>query len=70
VSGGSDYWLYEEATTVSGPGYTRYLLNSLSTSSLPARRPTPGVLSREREFSESYTAVYRKFKESLDIVED
>lgn len=40
--GGSDYWHYEEATTVSGPGYTRYLLNSFSTSSLPARRRISG----------------------------
>jgi hypothetical protein len=30
-----DYWLYDEEMTVAGDGYTRYLLNSFSTSNLP-----------------------------------
>src|SRR5688572_2526233 len=69
--GGADYWLHEEATTVSGPGYTRYLLNSLSTSSLP------GATSDFWEFRvtdeaarKRYAATYRKFKESLEVGED
>ena len=69
--GGDDYWHYEEATTVSGPGYTRYLLNSLSTSSLP------GATSDFWEFRvadeaarKRYAAAYRKFKESLEVGED
>ena len=69
--GGNDYWVHEEATTVSGPGYTRYLLNSLSTSSLP------GATSDLWEFRvadeaarKRYAAAYRKFKESLQLGED
>jgi hypothetical protein len=69
--GGADYWHYEEATTVSGPGYTRYLLNSFSTSSLP------GATSDFWEFHAAdddsrrrYAAAYRKFKESLEVGED
>ncbi len=69
--GGADYWLHEETTTVSGLGYTRYLLNSLSTSSLP------GATSDFWEFRvvddearKRYAIAYRKFKESLEVGED
>lgn len=69
--GESDYWGYDEETTVSGPGYTRYLLNSFSTSSLP------GATSDFWEFRvadesarKRYAAAYRKFKESLQVGED
>lgn len=66
-----DYWLYDEEMTVFGDGYTRYLLNSFSTSTLPGAsselwefRATDGE-SRKR-----YAGVYKKFKDSLDIGQD
>lgn len=69
--GGADYWIYEDETTVSGPGYTRYLLNSFSTSSLP------GATSDFWEFRaaddssrKQHAAAYRKFKDSLEVGED
>jgi hypothetical protein len=69
--GGADYWHYEEATTVSGPGYTRYLLNSLSTSSLPgATSDFWEFRVADDEARKRYAAAYRKFKESLEVEED
>jgi hypothetical protein len=69
--GGADYWVYEEATTVSGPGYTRYLLNSLSTSSLPgATSDFWEFRVADEETRKRYAATYRKFKESLEVGED
>ena len=69
--GGDDYWHYEEATTVSGPGYTRYLLNSFSTSSLPgATSDFWEFRVADEETRKRYAAVYRKFKESLEVGED
>ncbi|MEY2564565.1 MAG: hypothetical protein QOH88_2758 [Verrucomicrobiota bacterium] len=69
--GGADYWIYDEETTVSGKGYTRYLLNSFSTSSLP------GATSDFWEFRAAddssrkhYAAAYRKWKDSLKVGED
>ena len=69
--GGEDYWIYEEATTVSGPGYTRYLLNSLSTSSLPgATSDFWEFRVANEEARKRYATAYRKFKESLEVGED
>ena len=69
--GGADYWHYEEATTVSGPGYTRYLLNSLSTSSLPgATSDFWEFRAADEDSRKRYAAAYRKFKESLEVGED
>jgi hypothetical protein len=69
--GGHDYWSYEEATTVSGPGYTRHLLNSLSTSSLPgATSDFWEFRVADEEARKRYTAAYRKFKASLEVGED
>lgn len=69
--GGDDYWVYEEATTVSGPGYTRYLLNSLSTSSLPgATSEFWEFRVTDEEARKRYAVAYRKFKESLEVGED
>lgn len=69
--GGEDYWLYEEATTVSGPGYTRYLLNSLSTSSLPgATSDFWEFRAADEDSRKRYAGAYRKFKESLEVGED
>jgi hypothetical protein len=69
--GAADYWIYDEETTVSGDGYTRYLLNSFSTSSLP------GATSDFWEFRAAddnsrkrYAAAYRKWKDSLKVGED
>ena len=66
-----DYWLYDEEMTVSGNGYTRYLLNSFSTGTLPGAsselwefRVTDG------ESRKHYAATYKKFKDSLEIGED
>lgn len=69
--GGADYWHYEEATTVSGPGYTRYLLNSFSTSSLPgATSDFWEFRAADEDSRKRYAAAYRKFKESLEVGED
>lgn len=69
--GGADYWAYEEATTVSGPGYTRYLLNSFSTSSLPgATSDFWEFRVADEEARKRYAAAYRKFKASLELTED
>ena len=69
--GGADYWVYEEATTVSGPGYTRYLLNSFSTSSLPgATSDFWEFRVADEEARKRYAAAYRKFKASLELTED
>ena len=69
--GGADYWLYEEETTVSGKGYTRYVLNSFSTSSLPgATSDFWEFRSADESSRKRHAAAYRKFKESLDIGED
>lgn len=66
-----DYFLYDEEMTVAGGGYTRYLLNSFSTSTLPG---ASSVLWEFRVTDEKsrrdYSAIYKKFKESLDIGED
>jgi hypothetical protein len=71
VSGGSDYWLHEEETTVSGNGYTRYVLNSLSTSSLPgATSDFWEFRVADEEARKRYAAAYRKFKESVEVGED
>lgn len=68
---GGDYWVYENAATVSGPGYTRYLLNSLSTSSLPgATSDLWEFRVADEETRKRYAASYRKFKESLEVGED
>jgi hypothetical protein len=69
--GGDDYWVYEEATTVSGPRYTRYLLNSFSTSSLPgATSDFWEFRVADEEARKRYAAAYRKFKASLELTED
>ena len=52
-------------------GYTRYVLNSLSTSSLPGATSDFWEFRAADESSRKrYAAAYRKFKESLDIGED
>jgi hypothetical protein len=71
VSGGSDYWLYEKATTVRGSGYTRYVLNSFSTSSLPGATSDCWEFRAADESSRKrYAAAYCKFQESLQVGED
>ena len=71
MSGGSDYGFYEEETTVSGKGYTLYVLNSLSTSSLPGATSDFWEFRAADESSRKrYAAAYRKFKESLQVGED
>jgi hypothetical protein len=69
--GGADYWSYEEETTVSGPGYTRYLLNSFSTSSLPGATSDFWEFRADDDSSrKQHAAAYRKFKDSLEVGED
>jgi hypothetical protein len=65
------YWIYDEESTVTGPGYTRYRLNTLSTSRLP------GAESVFWEFQvaddaarKRHAAKWRQFKESLEVEED
>ena len=62
-----DYWLYDEETTVNGAGYTRYVLNSFSTSTLP------GAASIQWEFRvadeharKRYAETYRRFNDSFE----
>jgi len=66
-----DYWLYDEEMTVAGDGYTRYLLNSFSTSNLPgAGSELWEFRATDEESRKRYTAAYKKFKDSLEIGED
>ena len=65
------YWIYDEECTVTGPGYTRYRLNTFSTSGLP------GAESVFWEFQvaddgarKRHAAKWRQFKESLEVEED
>lgn len=65
------YWLHDEESTIEGPGYTRYQLNSFSTSSLP------GAASVFWEFQvadeaarKRYAPLWRRFKDSLEVEED
>ena len=63
VSGGSDSRFYEEETTVSGKGYTRYVLNSFSNSSLPGATSDFWEFRAADERSRKrYAAAYRKSK--------
>jgi hypothetical protein len=66
-----DYWLYDEELSVAGDGYTRYLLNSFSTGTLPG---ASSVLWEFRAADDNsrrrYAPLYRRFKDSLDIGED
>ena len=66
-----NYWIFDQEITVEGPGYTRYILNRFSTSGLP------GATSDYWEFRvsdesarERYAAMWKRFKESLEIGED
>ena len=65
------YWGYDEETTIAGKGYTRYLLNSFSTGTLPG---ASSVLWELRVADESarkrHAAAWRRFKDSLEIGED
>jgi len=65
------YWIYDEESTVTGPGYTRYRLNTFSTSGLP------GADSVFWEFQvadagarKRHLAKWRQFKESLEVEGD
>jgi hypothetical protein len=66
-----DYWLYDEEMRVAGDGYTRYLLNSFSTSNLPgASSELWEFRATDDESRKRYSAVYKRFKESLETGED
>jgi hypothetical protein len=66
-----DYWLYDEETTVTGDGYTRYLLNSFSTSRLPGATSIQWEFRAADEDSRKRrAAAYRRFKDSLITSED
>jgi hypothetical protein len=66
-----EYWGYDEEMTVAGNGYTRYLLNSFSTSTLPgASSELWEFRTTDDESRKRYAAVYKKFKDSLNIGED
>jgi len=66
-----DYWLYDEEMTVAGEGYTRYLLNSFSTSNLPgAGSELWEFRAKDEESRKRSGAVYKRFKDSLEIRED
>jgi hypothetical protein len=66
-----DYWLYDEEMTVAGNGYTRYLLNSFSTSNLPgASSELWEFRATDEESRKRSSAVYKRFKDSLEIGED
>lgn len=66
-----DYWLYDEEMTVAGNGYTRYLLNSFSTSNLPgAGSELWEFRAKDEQSRRRYAAAYKRFKDSLEIGED
>lgn len=66
-----DYWGYDEEMTVAGNGYTRYLLNSFSTGTLPgASSELWEFRTTDDESRKRYATVYKKFKDSLNIGED
>jgi hypothetical protein len=65
------YFHYDEESTVSGAGYTRYRLNDFSTSSLP------GAASAFWEFKvadeatrKRYEPLWKRFKDSLEVEGD
>ena len=62
-----DYWLYDEETTVNGAGYTRYVLNSFSTSNLPGARSIQWEFRVADEHARKrYAEMYRRFKDSFE----
>jgi hypothetical protein len=66
-----DYWSYDEEMAVAGNGYTRYLLNSFSTSNLPgASSELWEFRAKDEESRKRFSALYKKFKDSLEIGED
>lgn len=66
-----DYWLYDEEMTVAGDGYIRYLLNSFSTGTLPgASSELWEYRSTDENSRRRSAALYKKFKDSLQIGED
>lgn len=65
------YFVYDEESTVSGAGYTRYRLNEFSTSSLP------GAASVFWEFQvadeaarKHYAPLWKRFKDTLEVEGD
>jgi hypothetical protein len=57
--------------TVAGDGYTRYLLNSFSTGTLPgASSELWEFRSTDENSRRRSAALYKKFKDSLQIGED
>ena len=62
-----DYWLYDEETTVNGAAYTRYLLNSFSTGTLPGARSIQWEFRVADEHARKrYAETYRRFKDSFE----
>lgn len=62
-----DYWGYDEETTVGGAGYTRYLLNSFSTSTLPGASSIQWEFrAADEDARKRYAETYRRFKDSFE----
>jgi hypothetical protein len=65
------YWGYDEEMTIEGKGYTRYLLNSFSTGTLPGAASILWELRvADDDARKRYAAAWRRFKDSLEIGED
>jgi hypothetical protein len=68
---GGPYWIYDEETTVAGADYTRYRLNTFSTSGLPGAASVLWEFQvADEEARKRYAARWRQFKESLEIEGD
>ena len=72
ISGDSGpYWIYDEESTVSGPDYTRYRLNTFSTSSLPGAASVFWEFQAADEATRKrFAPIWKKFKETLEVEED
>ena len=69
--GNGTYWIYDEESTVSGAGYTRYQLNRFSTSSLPGAASVFWEFQVADEASRKrFAPLWKKFKDTLEIKED
>jgi len=65
------YWGYDEEMIIEGKGYTRYLLNSFSTGTLPGAASILWELRvADDDARKRYAAAWRRFKDSLEIGED
>jgi hypothetical protein len=65
------YFIYDEESTVGGAGYTRYRLNTFSTSSLPGAASVLWEFQVADEAARKrFAPVWKKFKDTLEVEDD